>query len=241
MKKTILLTIVLIALNLIATINTFSQIVAENPAKQYKNTNVLLITDDNYGSSFVYGEKNNKSIKKQFEDFGWNMTIASIKDTVMPCDWGKKTLNTKPMSLTSNIVEIKNPSEFDAIIILPGRGYPNLINNIEVLNFLKKANQEEIIIAAWCRGVRLLAAADIIKGKNVIGHFDYFDEYKAAGANYIEYSFKFENGEKLFKNVTPPIKDGNIITTVRSLYYRNEMSKLIKEAIEEKSTQEKID
>jgi len=90
-----------------------------------------------------------------------------------------------------------------------------------------------MVIAAWCRGVRLLTAADIIRGKNVIGHFDYFEDYKAAGANYIEYSFKWENGNKIFENVTPPIRDRNIITTVRSLYYRNEMCQLIKEAVEE--------
>ncbi len=42
-------------------------------------------------------------------------------------------------------------------------------------------------------------------------------------------------------NVTPPIKDGNIITTVRSLYYRNEMCQLINKAIEEKSTQKEIE
>lgn len=234
MKKIILLTLVLIASNLIATKVTFAQTVTENPE-------VLLITDDNYGSSFVYGDEKTKSIKQQFEDFGWNITIAAIKDTVIPCDWGKKTLGTKPLIVSQKISEIKNPTEFDAVIILPGRGFPNLVNNTNVLNFLKKANQEEIIIAAWCRGVRLLAAADIIRGKNVIGHFDYFDEYKAAGANYTEYSFKLEDGKKIFNNVTPPIKDGNIITTVRSLYYRNEMCKMINEAIEEKSIQKEME
>ena len=90
MKKIILLTLVIIASNLIATKFTFAQTVTENPK-------VLLITDDNYGSSFVYGDEKTKSIKQQFEDFGWNITIAAIKDTVIPCDWGKKTLGTKPM------------------------------------------------------------------------------------------------------------------------------------------------
>ena len=99
---------------------------------------------------------------------------------------------------------------------------------------MKEANQEKIIIAAWCRAVRLLAAADIVEGKNIIGHFDYFDEYKAAGANYIEYSFTWKDGKKIFNNVSPPIQDGNIITTVRSLYYRNEMCELIKKTVEEK-------
>jgi len=108
-----------------------------------------------------------------------------------------------------------------------------LMTSNHLLELLKNANDEGKIIAAWCRGVRLLAAANIIKGREIIGHFDYFEDYKAAGANFIEYSFKWENGNKIFQNVTPPIRDGNIITTVRSLYYRNEMCHLIKKAVEE--------
>ena len=195
--------------------------------------NVLLVADDSYGSSFVVGDNKIKSIKQQFEEFGWNLIISGVKDTLTPCDWGNHTYGTDKMIVTKKISEIKNISEFDAITVLPGRGFPNLLSNSEMMNLLKKANQEGIIIAAWCRGVQLLATADIIRGKNVIGHFDYFDEYKTAGANYVEYSFIWDNGKKIFQNVTPPIRDGNIITTVRSLYYRNEMCQLIKEAIVE--------
>ena len=195
--------------------------------------NVLLLADDNYGSSFVVSDNKIKSIKQQFEEFGWNLIISGVKDTLTPCDWGNQTYGTDKMIVTKKISEIKNISEFDAIIVLPGRGFPNLLSNSEMMSLLKEANQKGIVIAAWCRGVQLLATADIIRGKNVIGHFDYFDEYKAAGANYVEYSFIWDNGKKIFQNVTPPIRDGNIITTVRSLYYRNEMCQLIKEAIEE--------
>jgi len=199
---------------------------------------VLLITDENYGSSFVVGDENTKSIKQQFEEFGWNITIAGVKDTLTPCDWGSKTFGTDKMIVNKKVSDINNPSEFSAIIILPGRSFANLLKSTEMMSLLKEANQEGVIIAAWCRGVRLLAAADIIRGKNVIGHFDYFDEYKTAGANYVEYSFMWDNGKKIFQNVTPPIRDGNIITTVRSLYYRNEMCQIIKEAIEENLTGE---
>ena len=194
---------------------------------------VLLVADDNYGSSFVAGDENTKSIKQQFEEFGWNMIISGVKDTLTPCDWGNQTYGTDKMIVTQKISEIKNISEFAAIIILPGRGFPNLLNNTETISLLKKANKDGLIVAAWCRGVRLLAAADIIRGKTVIGHFDYFDDYETAGANFIEYSFMWDNGKKIFQNVTPPIRDGNIITTVRSLYYRNEMCQLIKVAVEE--------
>ena len=215
-----------------------SNLYADDDVKyiEQNKIDVLLITDDNYGSSFVVGDDKIKSIKQQFEEFGWNLIISGVKDTLAPCDWGNQTYGTDKMIVTKKISEIKNLTKFAAIIILPGRGFPNLLNSAEMMSLLQRANQEGIIIAAWCRGVRLLAAADIINGKNVIGHFDYFDEYKAAGANYVEYSFMWDNGKKIFQNVTPPIRDGNIITTVRSLYYRNEMCQLIKETIEENLT-----
>ncbi|MBU8891208.1 MAG: DJ-1/PfpI family protein [Bacteroidales bacterium] len=233
MKKKILLAIVIIASNILTVKAAFSQTETGQKTKQSENIKVLIITDDNYGSSFVYGDEKTKSIKQQFENFGWNITIAAMKDTVIPCEWSKKTFGAEPIIVARKISEIIHPDEFDAVIILPGRGFSNLINNNDFLNFIKNANQEKIIIAAWCRGVRLLAAADIIRNKNIIGHFDYFDEYKAAGANYINYSFRFEDGKKLFTNTTPPIRDGNIITTIRSLYYRNEMCMLMQKAIEE--------
>jgi len=195
--------------------------------------NVLIIAGDKYGSSFVVSDENIPSIKQQFEDFEWNIAIAGISDTISPCPWGESTFNIEPLIVSTKINEINSITDFDAVVILPGRDFSRLINDNTTLNLLKEANNNGMVIAAWCRGVRLLTAADIIRGKNVIGHFDYFEDYKAAGANYIEYSFKWENGNKIFENVTPPIRDRNIITTVRSLYYRNEMCQLIKEAVEE--------
>ena len=202
-------------------------------AKLNNVINVLMISGDVYGSSFVIGDDNVHSIKQQFEDFGWNITIAGISDTIGPCPWGESTYNIEPLIVSTKMNEINSITDFDAVVILPGRDFSRLITDDTALNLLKEANNNGMIIAAWCRGVRLLAAADIIQGRNIIGHFDYFEDYKASDANYVEYSFKWENGNKIFENVTPPIRDRNIITTIRSLYYRNEMCQLIKEAVEE--------
>ena len=163
MKKKILLAIVIIISNLITIKATFSQTKTGQLTKQTETIKVLLITDDNYGSSFINGDEKIKSINQQFEEFGWNITIAAMKDTVIPCEWNKKTFGAEPIIIVRKISEIEDPDEFDAVIILPGRGFSNLINNNEFINFLKKANQEEIVIAAWCRGARLLAAADSIR------------------------------------------------------------------------------
>lgn len=206
-----------------------------NTTKSKNEIDVLMISGDVYGSSFVVGDDNVRSIKQQFEDFGWNITIAGIGDTIIPCPWGESTFNIEPLIVSTKINEINSITDFDAVVILPGRDFSRLINDNTTLNLLKEANNNGMIIAAWCRGVRLLAAADIIQGINIIGHFDYFEDYKTAGANYVEYSFKWKNGNKIFENVMPPIRDRNIITTVRSLYYRNEMCQLIKEVVEKTS------
>ena len=195
--------------------------------------NVLIIAGDKYGSSFVVSDENIPSIKQQFEDFEWNIAISGISDTIRPCPWGESTFNIEPLFVLIKINEINSITDFDAVVILPGRDFSRLITDDTTLNLLKEANNKGMVIAAWCRAVRLLAAADIIRGRNIIGHFDYFEDYKAAGATYVEYSFKWEDGNKIFKNVMPPIRDGNIITTVRSLYNRNEMCQLIKETVEE--------
>ena len=222
----LIMSIIILSTNCVANNNS-------SATKSQNEIDVLMISGDVYGSSFVVGDDNIRSIKQQFEDFGWNITIAGIGDTIGPCPWGESTFNIEPLIASIKINEINSITDFDAVVILPGRDFSRLITDNTILNLLKEANNNGMIIAAWCRGVRLLAAADIIRGKNVIGHFDYFEDYKEAGANYVEYSFKWENGNKIFENVTPPVRDRNIITTVRSLYYRNEMCKLIKEAVEE--------
>ena len=68
--------------------------------------NILLIADDNYGSSFVIGYGKIKSIKQQFEEFGWNMIISSVKDTIEPCDWGRKTFGNEKIIVNRKISKI---------------------------------------------------------------------------------------------------------------------------------------
>jgi hypothetical protein len=57
----------------------------------------------------------------------------------------------------------------------------------------------------------------VISGKNVTGSADFAAEYEAAGAT--------------FSALVPPIIDGNIVTGVRSRYYRDEMCQAIATAL----------
>jgi hypothetical protein len=74
-----------------------------------------------------------------------------------------------------------------------------------------------IVVSAWCRAVRILAAADVIDGKNITGNADYEAEFVAAGAT--------------FNELVPPVIDENLVTGVRSRYYREEMCQAIATAV----------
>ena len=53
-----------------------------------------------------------------------------------------------------------------------------------------------------------------------MGHADYADEYAAAGATYLG-------------NDHPPVLDGNILTSVRSRFYRTQTCEAIGKAVEQ--------
>ena len=85
--------------------------------------------------------------------------------------------------------------------VFPEYGNPggDLINCQDALNLISSANNLGITLAAWCAGVRVLAAADVISGRNITGSAEYIDEYTNAGG--------FYNNENSY-----PVVDGNIIT-----------------------------
>lgn len=206
----------------------FSGYSTENDGK----VRVLLMMDDNLGCTYEVTVGKIKSIQSQLEAFGWELTETSVKNELIPCPWGVKNFNTKPFKVDTLIGDIKDMKMYHALIILPGRDYKNLLSSPKALALIREAVDLKMPVAAWCRGVRLLAAADVIRGKKVIGNINHLQEYKDAGANAVEYSVEEIDGKRIFKNISPPVIDGNIITTVRSLYYRNQMCQLIKKAVD---------
>lgn len=205
-------------------------LVYSNPTDQ--EIKILLVADDFIGTSYTISDERVKSIGDILEGYNWNLVLAGAKDTLVPCPWGKEAMNQKISMPALNINSLQLPVEYDGIIILPGRTFTNLTENSKFLSYLKTANEEGIPIAAWCRGVSVLAAADILRGKTIIGNFNLNNLYAEAGADYIDYYVKTENQKRTFHDIIGPIKDGNIITTVRSLYYRSEMCSLIKNAVD---------
>lgn len=173
---------------------------AEDPVE------ILLLLDHNYGGNVPY-------IIDIFERFEWSITTTGLNRTLTSCDY----LGDEVFMVDLLMTEISDVSQYDAISIMPGNSHNLLRTNETSLNLINSAVDEGLIVSAWCRGVRVLAAADVISGKNVTGSADFAAEYEAAGAT--------------FTALVPPIIDGNVVTGVRSRYYRDEMCQAIATAL----------
>ncbi len=194
--------------------------VFENTDWEYEptvDTKILLLADHNIGSN-VDIQDGSENICQKFESYGWNMTYAGLSDTLHPCMQNGTIVYGRPDFLTDTLFnEITDITEYDVVSILPCSTHTNLLGSQPTLDLLAEAVDEGLIVSAWCRGVRVLAAADVLDGLTVTGHSDYEAEYLGAGAAFIPQA--------------PPIIVGNIVTGVRSSYYREAICQAIRSAV----------
>ncbi len=178
-----------------------------NKSIENDQVDILLIFDNPFGPEYFHS-------RKVLEDrFGWNVKTTSLFKTILPCD--EESYPNITVDYTIDKVPILDT--FDIISIMGGPNQENLMSSTAVLNLIRSAVQKGLIVSAWCRAVRVLAAADVIDGKHITGHSDYKGEYEAAGAIYHDY--------------VPPIVDGNIVTCVMSTQYRLEMCIALAKAV----------
>lgn len=182
-------------------------------AGEVSSIKVLLLMDDFYGA-------NCPPIIKRFHDFGWKLTVAGAKKELTACDYTRQNLpEALHMKTDLLLEEIGDITVYDAVVVMPGQRQDNFIENPVFMELIRKAASGGVVVCAWCRGVRLLAKAGIIKGLTVTGNADYKAEYEAAGA--------------IFKERTPPIIQGNIVTGVRSFFYQEQICLALKQAIQD--------
>ncbi len=163
---------------------------------------ILLLMDDDYGGNVPH-------ILGIFERYGWSITTTGLNQTLISCSY----LGFAEFEVDILLTDITDITEYDAISIMPGDSHDSLRTNQSSLDLINSAVSEDLVVSAWCRAVRVLAAADVIDGKNITGNADYEAEYIAAGAT--------------FNELVPPVIDGNLVTGVRSRYYREEMCEAI--------------
>ncbi|MCK5298949.1 MAG: DJ-1/PfpI family protein [Candidatus Heimdallarchaeota archaeon] len=83
------------------------------------------------------------------------------------------------------IDEFTNFSDYDFLYIPGGNSPSNLVEMPNALAFVVDAYNEGLCLAAMCYGPWVLAAADIISGRNISGNIGIESHITDAGANYI--------------------------------------------------------
>ena len=175
---------------------------------QYKPYRILFVTDDKWG-------ENVPSIIEKFTNvYEWDVTTTAVDKIVTSCLFA----GSRPMEVDVVLGNITDLYMYDCVSILPGQSHDNLLNNVQFHEMIQNLIAKGTIVTAWCRAVRILARADVIEGRDVTGYDSYQTEYEDAGATF-------------FYRV-PPIADGNVITSVRSLYYQMATCELIRTTVE---------
>jgi hypothetical protein len=172
--------------------------------------NVLILTPQDLGANYYL-------IGDVIEEYGWNVTHTGVSDTIAPCPWFAAHGKVYSIFPEVRVADINDVTDYDCLLIAPSTGNaapsPNsngdLLESKDALMLIRKAVYLDLPVFATCAGVRVLAAADVLKGRFIIGSPRFRGEYIAAGANYV--------GRP--QNDNPPTIDGNIITCARGQYY----------------------
>jgi putative intracellular protease/amidase len=150
----------------------------------------LLILSDGYGG-------NTNHIRDAMELSGWNYTYTGVDSVVENCYYGE------PKEVDILVSDITDVTQYDVVAIMPGNSHVQILGSPEVLALVNQAANEGLLVIACCGGVRVLAAADVLNGIHVTGKSQFLQEYLDAGAIWV--------GEP-----APPIRDKNILTSVRN-------------------------
>jgi hypothetical protein len=175
---------------------------------------VLFILSNNCGPNTYY-------TMDDMEKCGWQITRAALTQTVTPCPLFGGLPSITVDKLLSQITDI---TEYDAIALMPaswraGNAYADLISSTLAKNIFKAASDSGLVIWTLCGGTRVLAAANIINGKRVLGASVYQSEYVNAGAIYL--------GDDHL-----PVIDGNIVTCMRDQFYHYKNAEAMTTALE---------
>jgi len=179
---------------------------------------VLCMVPNKFCETYYYNRDN-------METYGWEITITGVTSTLNPDPAYGGVLGVPALTVDVTIGNIQNITDFDAVVIMMGAPWSgpacqDILNSPAALNLIREALDSGLVVAGMSTGVRVLAAADVIQGKNVTGDPTYASEYIAAGANY-------------FGIWHMPIIDGQIVTSSDAGdYYHPENNEAIAAALE---------
>jgi putative intracellular protease/amidase len=181
----------------------------------------LLLVGDRIGVNCTSNE-NKLSILEKLRRYGWDVTLAGTERVVHPCAYAAER-GAVPLDVDCTIDEVGDITGYDGLSVLPGPSHAGLIGSSEALRLIRRASDAGLVISAWCHGVRVLAAADVIRGKRIVGHIADKDVIERAGGIFVGHDH-------------PPVTDGRLVTGARSYYYRAKNSEAIRAAVLERES-----
>lgn len=182
-----------------------------------KPVRILLLAGDLYGANCTSNEKK-LSILDKFRSFGWEATLAGVDRVVRPCAFAAER-GAVPLPLDLTVDEVGDVTAYDAVSVLPGPAHAGLIASRKAMQLLRQASEAGLVVSGWCHGVRALAAADVIAGKQVVGHARDREAIEQAGGLFVGHDH-------------PPVIDGRLVTGARCYHYRAKNAEAIRAAIE---------
>jgi len=115
---------------------------------------------------------------------------------------GDQTYSEKPghgFALNASFAEV-DPAQYDALVIPGGRAPEYLRLNERVIQLVRQFAEADKPIAAICHGAQILAAAEIIEGKQVSAYPACAPEVRLAGGKYADIA------------VDAAVTDGKLVT-----------------------------
>jgi len=180
---------------------------------------MLLLWGDLHGANCTMSTRK-LSIVDKFRRYGWELTSAAATKTVAPCGFARER-GAKAIEMDCTIDELGDVSEYDGLSVLPGPAHRGLIDSAAALEWIRRAADAGLVVSGWCRGVRVLAAADVLRGKRVVAHIDDKDAIERAGGEFV--------GQDHL-----PVIDRCLVTGARSYAYRAKNADAIRVALTER-------
>jgi len=202
----------------LATASGDSPVDAANPTEP-NGVRVLFLMSRNFGVNYFLD-------RDRFEEYGWSVTHTALLDTVPPCGfyyWQYQVASIVPDVLVPDITSL---DEYDVLTLssstkfLSPVPYDEFLNSPEVLGLIRKAVDRGMAVYTPCHGSRVLAAADVIRGKETICDPKYRGEIEGAGGFFVDKDH-------------PPVIAGSILTGARDQYNNVVNNQAIATAIEE--------
>ena len=169
----------------------------------------LLLVANAYGGNY-------NLLRDVMDLFGWQTTVVGVTPTVTQCFYGG------PMTVDVLVADVTDVSPYDCLVIMPANkanSHSQLLASPEALALVQQAVADSLLVAAFCGGTRVLAAAGVVSGVEVTGAPEFLQEYLDAGAIWA--------GDSV-----PPVLDGNILTSRRNQYYSYQVCELMRTAVD---------